>query len=545
MKKILVLGIVLTLVLTMLTISVIAHTADDPFVTDLLVDQTTDVGDVSVWNDDNYLYVKFDTTGNWYMIETNLYIDTSPPSAPISYDYSTPHADVQTYTYSIPLTWDVGVELYIAAHALVYNTGIIGPELVVNGGFETPVVTNPAKWDIFPSGTPGLGWTVAWWGGSTSYGGYTRPSPALKELHRGVNGWLSYSGSQHAELDSDWGGPNAPPNNEPASVRIYQDLTTSNSLYELKYAWSPRPGHNNNQMIVKWGGTQIASHSASGSSNTQWTLQTFSLQGSAGTTRLEFIETGTADSMGMFLDGVSVIGRVEEHAWGGDCQVNGGMYFKYTVQKTWNVEISAEVKDATAVIIGAGGSNLPGQCINCDTCADGSCASTVSYLLSSSAGIVSGTGNSWIYGSGGQGVGRMYTAVDASGDLLFANQDLEAEICQDCADPFDHYTASSSVKVEDGWMFTFLGQGTGVTGPYTGYYPTTGQTLYTTGSAKGEFDAHLTATKDGATRTMGAYGENINFNIGLAFQGMEHDNSKTYGYFNGNMNYGPWQGING
>ena len=32
--------------------------------------------------------------------------------------------------------------------------------LVVNGDFETPVVPPGKAWEIYDSGTPGLGWTV-------------------------------------------------------------------------------------------------------------------------------------------------------------------------------------------------------------------------------------------------------------------------------------------------------------------------------------------------------------------------------------------------
>jgi hypothetical protein len=177
--------------------------------------------------------------------------------------------------------------------------------LVDNGDFETPTVTSSYKWDIFDSGTSGLGWTVEWAG---TYSG--APYPAHLELHRGVNGWLSYSGSyQHAELDTDWGGPGHSQSGEPASVKIYQDLPTCpGGTYELKYAWSPRPGHADNGLEVWWDGVQIATHSGSGGSNTNWALETHSdLDASSDTTTLAFVEVGTADSLGMFLDAVSVV----------------------------------------------------------------------------------------------------------------------------------------------------------------------------------------------------------------------------------------------
>jgi hypothetical protein len=179
---------------------------------------------------------------------------------------------------------------------------------VVNGSFENPVVTASQGWDIYDSGYPDLGWTVEWRADvPDSWGGWDRPDPAHLELHHGVNNWSSHDGDQHAELDTDWNDHVGSLNNEPASVKIYQDLATCpGETYELTYAWSPRPGHGNNSMEVYWGGNRIATHSGSGGSNTNWTVETHNVTTSDYSTRLEFVETGTNDSLGMFLDAVSV-----------------------------------------------------------------------------------------------------------------------------------------------------------------------------------------------------------------------------------------------
>ncbi len=68
--------------------------------------------------------------------------------------------------------------------------------LIQNGGFEAPVVTNAAKWDIIPSGTAGLSWIVNWFGGSTSFNSVSRPAiancrdpgPGLEWLERDLDG---------------------------------------------------------------------------------------------------------------------------------------------------------------------------------------------------------------------------------------------------------------------------------------------------------------------------------------------------------------------
>jgi hypothetical protein len=172
---------------------------------------------------------------------------------------------------------------------------------VDNGGFESPAVTNGAGWDIFDGDA--VGWDVEWAG---TYAG--APEDALLEIHAGVNGWLPYEGDQYAELDSDWQGPGGP-SGEQASVRISQDVPTlAGWVYELAYAWSPRPNHGDNALNVTVDGTTVGTHSASGGSNTVWTPETVEFTGAAGetTTEVAFAEAGTPDSLGMFLDDVSV-----------------------------------------------------------------------------------------------------------------------------------------------------------------------------------------------------------------------------------------------
>jgi hypothetical protein len=104
------------------------HTEGDPYVTDLLAGQTLDVGDVLVWNDGGYLYVKYIVDAEyWCLTETHLHVATSlegipqkkgnPP--PGQFDYKSEHDCVTDYTYKIPLTWDVDTQLFIAAHAVV------------------------------------------------------------------------------------------------------------------------------------------------------------------------------------------------------------------------------------------------------------------------------------------------------------------------------------------------------------------------------------------------------------------------------------------
>jgi hypothetical protein len=182
-----------------------------------------------------------------------------------------------------------------------------GLELIQNGGFEYPVVTHSAKWDIFPSGTPDLGWHVEWIIDEHPQ----LPDVANLELHRGVNNWAAYEGDQYAELDSDFDGPGGSINNEPASVRIYQDITTvPGRAYTLSFAFSPRPGTNAAQNIlnVNWDGetVDILIADGTGKTNTDWTVYTYEVVASSEITRVAFADDGIPNSMGTFLDAVSV-----------------------------------------------------------------------------------------------------------------------------------------------------------------------------------------------------------------------------------------------
>jgi len=201
----------------------------------------------------------------------------------------------------------------------------VGNNLVQNGGFENPEVTHNKKWEIFPSGTTGLVWTVEWEGGSTSYGGETRPVAALAEYHEGVLG-SAYEGDQYAELDSDWFGPDDPLNNEPASVKIWQDITTvTGEVYQISFAFAPRPntGSGENQLEIKWDGTVKDTISGSaGSGPINWTVKTYEVTASSDLTRIEFTDKGTPNSLGTFLDDVQVrLMECDYEITGGTCEL--------------------------------------------------------------------------------------------------------------------------------------------------------------------------------------------------------------------------------
>lgn len=194
--------------------------------------------------------------------------------------------------------------------------------LVLNGSFEVPEVTNAAKWEIFPDETGGLIWDVEWrYDIPASWGGYDRPDPALAEYHENIMG-PAYDGDQYSELDSDWYGPGHPQNGEPASVKIYQDIATiPGKNYQLKFAFSPRPntGAADNKLEVKWNNGLVATIGPiAGGGSMNWQVYTYDVTASGDTTRLEFTDMGTANSLGTFLDDVKL------HPYECEYQIVGG-----------------------------------------------------------------------------------------------------------------------------------------------------------------------------------------------------------------------------
>lgn len=104
----------------------------EPQVFTLWAGQSIESGTVTVTNDDEYLYVTYETSGDWLLTETQLHvaedmsgIPTNNPGNPIpgQFDYKTEHDFVNSYTYEIPLSaFEANEEeplLVIATHAVV------------------------------------------------------------------------------------------------------------------------------------------------------------------------------------------------------------------------------------------------------------------------------------------------------------------------------------------------------------------------------------------------------------------------------------------
>lgn len=194
--------------------------------------------------------------------------------------------------------------LILSATLLVMNTALATS--VSNGDFEQPVVTKSAGWDIFNSSEI-PGWTVQW--SDTSCNAEIEPH---LELHRNVNGWSDISGAQYAEMDTDCGGPDDSggySGTEKCNVKINQTILLSSDEYDcqLKFYYSPRPDHQDNQLKVFINGHQMGYYTADGrgEGDNNWTEVEIDFNVS-GDFEIAFEEVGSADSFGMFLDDVRV-----------------------------------------------------------------------------------------------------------------------------------------------------------------------------------------------------------------------------------------------
>lgn len=169
--------------------------------------------------------------------------------------------------------------------------------LIGNQSFEDPVVTNGAKWDVFPSVSE---WSIGWMNPSGA------PATPVLELHRGVLGAASHL-EQYTELDGDYFGPSNP--GQGGSTKIWQDIPTiPGKDYELKFAFSPRPNTSlsDNVLGVIWGGSDVAGTpiSEAGIGTMNWSDKTFTLTATSSLTRIQFEDRGTQNGLGTFLDNV-------------------------------------------------------------------------------------------------------------------------------------------------------------------------------------------------------------------------------------------------
>lgn len=183
----------------------------------------------------------------------------------------------------------------------------IGDNLINNGSFENPKIDNDFGWEVFPSGTPGLSWIISWLTGDE-----LAPDPVLLEIQDSLVAHSAFSGTQYAELDSNWNGaPGGPYSGEDARVKIEQTVTTTpGATYRLAYAFSALPGTDSANNVLKIGidGIEVATQIKDGSANsdTDWSVFSNEFVANSTSTIVSFADAGISDSFGTLLDGVTL-----------------------------------------------------------------------------------------------------------------------------------------------------------------------------------------------------------------------------------------------
>jgi len=188
MKKILsgLLLIAIALSVALPTAFVTAHTEEEPYTVTLWAGQHIDAGTVKIWNDANYLYVLYETTDGWELLETHVYAGTTDPYGIPPGQFPYKHEGLGGVTsdlYEISLsegivvyitrdgqleyTFDavsVGDTLYIAAHAAVQKFT----------GYEdtTPVYQTETGWASETPHNPETGWGEGTYDIGYGWGGY-------------------------------------------------------------------------------------------------------------------------------------------------------------------------------------------------------------------------------------------------------------------------------------------------------------------------------------------------------------------------------------
>lgn len=178
-------------------------------------------------------------------------------------------------------------KIFFTAMALIFFTSGLAfagfsSGLVVNGSFENPI----------PSGS---------WAGYDSIPGWIRGNQYNIEIQKAgasTSGSKPYDGLQFLELDSN------------GNSIVKQQINYGAGSYNLSFYYSPRPGTasgDTNAFKVSFGENEFSfTNEVTDSNKTKWSLFTQTVTTTDTNPWLIFQGTGKQDSLGAFIDAVSL-----------------------------------------------------------------------------------------------------------------------------------------------------------------------------------------------------------------------------------------------
>lgn len=231
---------------------------------------------------------------------------------------------LESVTGGVTLRFRIVSVLSLILSTSIIMSAAIAAELVINGGFEEPVVDPTLRWTTFygenqPLGMPGdcpasgidhekcnddvriPGWSVYW---TDEYTNYQQISSGRLEIQSGtIDGICACDGSlQKAELDSHH--RQGSDNNNTTIAQLLP--TCPRTGYKLSYGWKSRTtdsGDNDARVVV--GDTLVNMHAQ----NLDWTMEeVLFVTDDSYETLLMFGSVGTENTLGMYLDDVRVTG---------------------------------------------------------------------------------------------------------------------------------------------------------------------------------------------------------------------------------------------
>jgi hypothetical protein len=183
------------------------------------------------------------------------------------------------------------------------QASVVENNLLSNGSFELPITRAQSR--LIPTGTAKLAWDVSWTTPQNVKLGRLTAQPAV-EILSGYRDWQANEGAQFARLDIADLSTRA--TRGQSLVTLSQTVQTEDTQYALGFWYAPQPGTSSkeNQLTIRWNDQVLDTISVDGSKDTtpQWHDYTFTVKGTGGAAKLQFIAQGTENGAGNLIDNV-------------------------------------------------------------------------------------------------------------------------------------------------------------------------------------------------------------------------------------------------